>query len=85
VGGNTKLPFDDLLYELDTDQNPSGISEFLEAEHRLKAEFYAPMVLLNDIVQVRTTADLNRVFPSVVELFAHAHAPQGGMAGFEAI
>jgi hypothetical protein len=55
-----KLPFDDLLRELDTDENPSGIGEFLEAEHRLDAGFHASMILLHDIVQVRTTTDLDR-------------------------
>ena len=43
------------------------------------------MILLHDIVQVRTTTDLDRVFPPVIEFVAHAHAPQRGMAGFEAI
>jgi hypothetical protein len=43
------------------------------------------MILFHDIVQVRTTANLDQVFPAVIKFVAHAHAPQGGMAGFEAI
>ena len=58
MDGNTELLFDNLLRELNTDENPSGIEEFLEAEHRLNAGFHASMSLLHDIVQVRTTAIL---------------------------
>jgi site-specific DNA recombinase len=39
----------------------------------------------HNIIQVLTRADLNRVFPAVVELVAHAHPAERGMAGFEAI
>jgi len=45
VDGNTKLPFDDLLYELDTGENSSGVGEGLEDEHRLDAGSYTPMVV----------------------------------------
>jgi hypothetical protein len=85
MSGNTELPFEDLLHEFDTDQNPSRVVEALEAEHWLNTEFHAPMVLLHNIIQVLTRADLNRVFPAVVELVAHAHPAERGMAGFEAI
>jgi hypothetical protein len=34
MGGNTELPFDNLWHELNADENPSGIGELLEAEHR---------------------------------------------------
>ena len=63
MGGNTKLSFANLVHKLDPDENSSGIGEFLEAEHRLDAEFHASMILLHDIVRVQTTKDLNRVSP----------------------
>jgi hypothetical protein len=50
MSGNTGLPFEDLLHEFDTDQNPSRVVEALEAEHWLNTEFHAPMVLLNGLI-----------------------------------
>jgi hypothetical protein len=85
MGGNTELPLDNLWHELNTVENSSAIGEFLGAEHRLDAGFHALMILLHDIVQVRTTTDLRRVFPTVIKFVSHAHAPQRGTAGFEAI
>jgi hypothetical protein len=67
TSGNTELFFEDFLHKLDADQNPSSVVEGLEAEHRLNTEFYTPMVLLDYIIQVLTTADLDRVFPPVIE------------------
>jgi hypothetical protein len=66
--GTTELLFDNPLHELNTDENPG---------------FHVSMILIHDIVQVRTTTDSNRVSPTVIEFVAHAHAPQRGMAGFE--
>src|SRR4051794_14402757 len=62
-----------LLHEFNAGQYPSRIVELLEAEHRLYPEFYAPMVLFDDVVQVRTGANLHRVFPAEIELVAHSH------------
>src|ERR1700689_2862304 len=80
-----KLSFDDLLHEFDAHQNPASVIEGLEPEHRLHAEFHAPMVLLHDIVQVLRRADLDRIFPAIIKFVIHAHPAERGMAGFEAI
>src|SRR5215475_1373505 len=85
MSGNSELPFDNLLHEFDADQNPPGIGEGLEAEHRLDAKFHTPMILLHDIVQIGTRPDLDWVYPAVIEFVAHAHAAERSMAGFEAV
>ncbi len=73
TSGNTKLIFDNLLHEFDAHENSPRIVESLESEHRLGAEFNAPVVLLNQIIQIFTTTDLDRVFPSEVEFVSHSH------------
>jgi hypothetical protein len=70
---DVELTFVDLLHEFNTDENASRVEELLEAEHRLDAELHSPVILLDDVVQVRTTANLDRVLPTVVEFITHAH------------
>ena len=43
------------------------------------------MILFDNIVQVGASADLDGIFPTVIELIIHAHAAQSGMGGLEAI
>ena len=43
------------------------------------------MILFDYIVQVGASADLDGIIPTVIELVIHAHAPQSGMGGLEAI
>src|SRR4051812_27217129 len=69
--GEVKLTFVNLLHELNASQHPPRVVEVFEAEHRPDAELYAPMVLFHDVVQVRTGANLHRVFPAEIELVAH--------------
>jgi hypothetical protein len=85
MSGNPKLPFDDLLHQLDTNQNPSSVIKLLEAKHRLHAKFYTPMILHHYVIQVLTRTDLYRVFPPVIEFVADAHPAQRAMARFEAV
>src|SRR5262245_39872180 len=80
-----ELPFVHHLHEFDAHNDTARIVKLLEAEHRLHPGFNAAMVLLYDIVQVLTTANLYRVLPPVVELIAHAHAPQSRMRRLETI
>jgi hypothetical protein len=79
--GQTKLAFDDLVNQLYAGQDPPGVEEALESEHRTHAAFNAPVVLLNNIVQVGASSDLDGVLPPVIELVVHAHAAQSGMGG----
>jgi hypothetical protein len=69
-----ELPFVHHRHELDPDQNTPRIVEGLETEHRLDPCLYSAMVLLNDVIEVLTGTNLDRVFPPVVELVSHAHA-----------
>ena len=62
-----------------------GIVESLELEHWLYAEFDSPVVLLRDIIQVLTTANLYRIVPAAIEFIAHAHPAQCRVTRFEAV
>jgi hypothetical protein len=55
---DVELTFVNLLHELNADENASRVQELLEAEHRPDAELHSPVILLDDVVQVRTTANL---------------------------
>ena len=68
TSGNTKLIFDNLLHEFNAHENSSGVVESLESEHRLGVEFDAPVVLLDQIIQILTTTDLDRILPSEIEI-----------------
>jgi hypothetical protein len=50
TGGDTELPLLNLLHEFNAHQNPSRVVEGLESQHRLSAEFNAPVVLLDQVV-----------------------------------
>ena len=82
---NIELTFYDLLDQLHTGHDAPGVEEALEAEHWTNAAFYPPMILFDNIVQVGASADLDGIFPTVIELVIHAHAAQSGMGGLEAI
>ena len=43
------------------------------------------MILFDDVVQVGTFSNLDGIVPTVIEFVIHAHAPQSGMGGLEAI
>ena len=43
------------------------------------------MILFDDVVQVGTISNLDGMVPTVIEFVIHAHAPQSGMGGLEAI
>jgi hypothetical protein len=42
----TELAFDDLVSQLHAGQDPPGVEEALESEHRAHAAFYPPVILL---------------------------------------
>jgi hypothetical protein len=79
--GQTKLAFDDLVNQLYAGQDPPGVEEALESEHRTHAAFNPPVILFNNIVLVGASADLDGALPPVIELVVHAHAAQSGMGG----
>src|SRR5580693_9236639 len=83
--GQTKLAFDDLVNQLYAGQDPPCVEEALEAEHRAHAAFYPPVILFDNVVQVGTISNLDGIVPTVIEFIIHAHAPQSGMGGLEAI
>ncbi len=66
-------------------QNTSGVEEALETKHWSHAAFYPPVILFDDVVQVGTISNLDRIVPTVIEFAIHAHAPQSGVGGLEAI
>ena len=81
----TKLAFDDLVNQFNAAQNTPGVEESLETKHWSHAAFYPPVILFDDVVQVGTISNLDGIGPTVIELVIHAHAPQSGMGGLEAI
>jgi hypothetical protein len=83
--GQTKLAFDDLVNQLYASQDPPGVEEALETKHWSHAAFNAPVILFDDVVQVGTISNLDGIVPTVVEFVIHAHAPQSGMGGLEAV
>ena len=83
--GYLKLAFDKLLYEFHASQHSSRIEEALEPEHRTDPSLDAPVVLFDDVVKIRASADLDGAFPPVIEFVIHTHAAQGGMGWFEAV
>ena len=66
--GNIELTFYDLLDQLHTGHDAPGVEEALEAEHWTHAAFYPPVILFDNIVQVGASADLDGIFPTVIEL-----------------
>jgi hypothetical protein len=48
--GQTKLAFDDLVNQLHAGQDPPGVEEALESEHRAHAAFYPSVILFDDVV-----------------------------------
>ena len=81
----TKLAFDDLVKQFNAAQNTPCVEEALETKHWSHAAFYPPVILFDDVVQVGTISNLDGIVPTVIELVIHAHAPQSGMGGLEAI
>ena len=79
--GQTKLAFDDLVNQFNAAQNTSGVEEALETKHWSHAAFYPPLILFDDIVQVGTNSNLDRIVPTVIEFVIHAHAAQSGVVG----
>ena len=61
--GYLKLAFDKLLYEFHASQHSSRIEEALEPEHRTDSSLDAPVVLFDDVVKIRASADLDSAFP----------------------
>jgi hypothetical protein len=64
--GQTKLAFDDLVNQLYAGQDPPGVEEALESEHRAHAAFYPPVILFDNVVQVGTVSNLDGTAPTVV-------------------
>ena len=62
--GYLKLAFDKLLYEFHASQHSSRIEEALEPEHRTDPSLDAPVVLFDDVVKIRASADLDGAFES---------------------
>ena len=83
--GQTKLALDDLVNQLYAGQDPPSVEETLESEHRAHAAFNPPVILFDGVVQVGTISNLDGIVPTVIEFVIHAHAPQSGMGGLEAI
>jgi hypothetical protein len=83
--GNIELTFYDLLDQLHTGHYAPGVEEVLETKHWSHAAFYPPVILFYDVVQVGTISNLDGIVPTVIEFVIHAHAPQSGMGGLEAI
>ena len=79
------MTFVDLLHELDTHEYAPRIVELLEAEHWLNPGLDTPVVLLDDVVQVRTGANLYGIVPAEVEVVPHAHPAQGRMGWLKAV
>ena len=61
--GQTKLAFDE--NQLYAGQNPPSVEEALEPENRAHPGLDAPVVLFDDVVQIRASADLNGGHPAV--------------------
>jgi DnaB-like helicase C terminal domain len=81
----TKLAFDDLVNQFNAAQNTPCVEEALETKHWSHAAFYPPVILFDDVVQVGTISNVDGIVPTVIEFVIHAHAPQSGMGGLEAI
>ena len=79
--GQTKLAFDDLVNQLYAGQNPPGVEEALEPEHRAHPGLDAPVVLFDDVVQIRASADLNGGLPTVIEFVVHAMRRRAAWVG----
>jgi hypothetical protein len=60
----TKLAFDDLVSQLYAGQDPPGVEEALESEHRAHAAFYPSVILFDDVVQVGTISNLDGIVES---------------------
>jgi hypothetical protein len=74
-----------ILNQLYAGQNPPGVEEALESEHRAHVAFYPPVILFDNVVQVWTVSNLNGTVPTVIEFVVHAHATQSSMGRFEAV
>lgn len=70
-----ELTLVDHLHQFDAHENSSRVIELLGAKHRLHSRFNSAVVLLHDVTQVLTAANLLRVFPHKVKFIAHSHAP----------
>src|ERR1700737_5435895 len=81
----TKLAFDDLVNQFNAAQNTSGVEEALETKHWSHAAFFPSVILFDDVVQVGTISNLDRIVPTVIEFVIHAHAAQSGVGGLETI
>jgi hypothetical protein len=83
--GQTRLALDDLVNQLYAGQDPPGVEEALESEHRAHAAFYPPVILFDNVVQVGTVSNLDGTVPRIIELVIHTHAAQSGMGGLKAV
>jgi hypothetical protein len=66
-------------------QDPSGVEEALESEHRAHAAFYSPVTLFDNVVQVGTVSNLHGTVSTIIEFVIHTHAAQSDMGGLKAI
>src|SRR6266446_2028849 len=83
--GQTKLALDDLVNHLYAGQDPPGVEEALESEHRAYAALHPPVILFDNVVQVGTVSNLDGTVPTVIEFVIHTHAAQSSMGGLKAI
>ena len=77
--GQTKLAFDE--NQLYAGQNPPSVEEALEPEHRAHPGLDAPVVLFDDVVQIRASADLNGGLPTLIEFVVHAMRRRAAWVG----
>jgi hypothetical protein len=62
--GQTKLAFDDLVNQLYAGQDPPGVEEALESEHRAHAAFYPPVILFDRRCSSRDNFESGRDRPN---------------------
>src|SRR5215470_12019953 len=85
TGGNLKLAFMDLLCQFNSRNYSTCIVEALETHHRSQTGLHPSMILFHDVVQVLTTANLDRIRSAEVKLLSHSHASQCRVTGFMSV
>src|SRR5215831_6755335 len=83
--GNLKLAFVDPLYQFNSPNYSTCIIEALETQHRSQTGLHPSMILFHDVVQVLTTANLDRIRSAEVKLPSHSHASQSRVSGFMSV
>ena len=71
--GEVELALAELMGEFNTGEDNSGMVKAFEAKHRPDPLFHPPVILLNDVVQIRIRAEFN-VTGSVPSTFSSSTA-----------